>query len=107
MKTAARVLSWVYQPLLMPTYLFVVILAYNPSLLLPLRPVWSLVFLITGMTFGLPAINFAFFRMTGSVRNLTMPDRRDRIGPFIFISGLYVFLTLLFYFKMHMLSLVY
>ena len=51
------------------------------------------------MTFLLPSLNFLFFRLTGTIRDLTLAERRDRILPFAFISILYCVVTYMFYWK--------
>jgi hypothetical protein len=98
-KKVAHVISVVFHPLLMTTYLFVILFVYLPSLLLPARASMWLLFLIFLMTFLLPSLNFLFFRFTGTIRDLAMTERRDRILPFIFISILYGVVTYMFYWK--------
>ncbi|MBK5280242.1 MAG: phosphatase PAP2 family protein [Bacteroidia bacterium] len=53
------------------------------------------------MTFILPAINFLFFKVTGTIDNLAMPERKQRIIPFLFISILYCAVTFLFHWKVN------
>jgi hypothetical protein len=98
-KKAAQVVSVVFHPLLMTTYLFVVISLYLPAVLLPARASLWLVFLVFLMTFLLPSLNFLFFRFSGTIKNLAMAERKDRILPFIFISILYCIVTYMFYWK--------
>jgi hypothetical protein len=98
-KKAAQVISVVFHPLLMTTYLFIVISLYLPAILLPARASLWLVFLVFLMTFLLPSLNFLFFRFSGTIRDLTMIERRDRILPFVFVSILYCVVTYMFYWK--------
>jgi hypothetical protein len=98
-KKVAQVISVVFHPLLMTTYLFVVLYLYLPSLLLPARASIWLLFLIFLMTFLLPSMNFLFFRFTGTIKDLALTERRDRILPFVFISLLYSLVTYMFYWK--------
>lgn len=88
-----------FHPLLMTTYLFLLLLYYLPVMLQPIKPSLWIILLIFVTTFALPAINFVMLRLTGSIRDLTMPQRGQRILPFIFISVIYVFVTLMFYWK--------
>lgn len=95
----ARILSVVFHPLLMTTYLFAILSFYFPMMLLPLRPSFAFLGLISLMTFILPLLNFFFFRTTGTISNFTLPERQQRILPFFFISILYCVVTFLFYWK--------
>jgi hypothetical protein len=98
-KKVAHVISVVFHPLLMTTYLFIVLFIYLPTLLLPARTSLWLLFLIFLMTFLLPSLNFLFFRFTGTIRDLALAEKRDRILPFAFISILYCVVTYMFYWK--------
>lgn len=86
-------------PLLMCTYLFLLLMYGLPSILLPARPSSWIMLLIFVTTFALPAANFLFLRLTGSISNLALPQRRQRLLPFVFISAVYVFVTVMFYWK--------
>lgn len=101
MKGFAKFISIVFHPLLMSTYLFVILSLFLPIILQPLRPSLGFIGVIFLMTFILPAINFIFFKVTGTVDNLAMPDRKQRTIPFLFISILYCAVTFLFYWKVN------
>lgn len=99
MKTTARIISVVFQPLLMTTYLFAMVGYFLPTFLLPIRPsIWFLL-LVFLMTFILPLLNFIWFRVSGTIQDFNLFDRRQRILPFVFISVLYVTVTAMFYYK--------
>ena len=98
-RKSAQVISVLFHPLLMTTYLFGILTFYLPSLLLPIRSGLWLLFLVFLMTFILPALNFLFFRMSGTIRDLTMVERKDRVLPFAFITILYCAVTWMFYWK--------
>jgi membrane-associated phospholipid phosphatase len=98
-KAAANFISVVFHPLFLTTYLFAVLMYFFPAFFLPLRPSWGFLFLILLMTFILPAINFLIFRMSGSIKDFTLPHRSDRALPFAFIAILYTVVTLMFYLK--------
>jgi membrane-associated phospholipid phosphatase len=89
----------VFHPLLMTTYLFALLMFRMPSVLLPLRPSWLFVVWVFGLTFVLPALNFLFFRASGTIRDLTLRSRTDRTLPFALISILYGVVTFMFYWK--------
>lgn len=85
----------------MATYMCLLFIVAMPSALEPFRQetfsgLLTLIFLVT---FLLPAINILVFKIFGSISSLSMPDRRDRIIPFVFITILYVSMTLLFYWR--------
>jgi len=98
-KTAAKLISVVFHPLLMTTYLFVLLTYFLPVILQPARPSLWIIVLIFVTTFALPTVNFLLLKLTGSIQDLSMPDRQQRILPFIFISAIYIFVTLMFYWK--------
>lgn len=99
MNRVAQLISVVFHPLLMTTYLFLLLSAFLPTVLLPLRASWWFVMLIFGLTFFLPALNFLFFRVSGTMKDLSLANRSDRLVPFAFISILYGVVTLMFYWK--------
>lgn len=98
-KGFARLISAVFHPLLMTTYLFLLLTYFLPVILQPIKPSLWIILLIFITTFALPAINFLLLRLTGSIKDLHMPNRSQRILPFIFISAIYVFVTVMFYLK--------
>ena len=55
--------------------------------------------LIFTFTFVLPAINILIMRYFGNITSVTLYSRQQRIGPFTFISLLYILITFLFYYK--------
>ena len=81
----------------MTTYLFAILSIFLPGILQPVRPSLWFLFLIFLMTFLLPSLNFVFFRLTGTIKDLQMVNRTDRIMPFIFVTILYVVVTYMFY----------
>jgi hypothetical protein len=97
----ARIVSIVFHPLLLATYLFSLFILLFPVALEPLKSEGHLTFLllIFCVTFVLPALNVGMFRMMGTIKTLEMRERRERILPFIFISILYIGVTYLFYTK--------
>jgi hypothetical protein len=97
----ARVISFVFHPLLMATYLFCLMAWVFPSALAPVnveqhRAYISLIFLTT---FLLPALNIGIFRALGTVSSIAMVERKERIIPFLFITGIYCVITYLLYSK--------
>jgi len=95
----ARIVSLIFHPLLMATYLFLLLSATLPSALDPIQTSAhnGFILLIFLITFVLPALNIVVFRMMGSIKSLTMYNRQERFGPFLFISALYLIVTYFFY----------
>src|SRR6185503_15716258 len=62
---------------------------------------WGLMVLLIffGMTFILPVLNMLFFKITGTISNFSLPNRKDRILPSMLITILYATLSYMFYWK--------
>jgi hypothetical protein len=97
----ARIISVLFHPLLMATWLFWLLSLTLPSaLLLNHEAYMPLIVLIFMITFLLPAVNLGIFKIFGTISSFTMHDRRERIFPFLLISLIYVLDTyLLFYYR--------
>ncbi len=99
MNRLALLISVVFHPLLMTTYLFVVISLYLPGFFQPVQPSIRFLFLIFLMTFLLPILNFIFFRVTGTIKDFSLFNRSDRLLPFAFVTILYCLVTFMFMWK--------
>ncbi|HEY9048734.1 MAG TPA: hypothetical protein VIN08_22670 [Ohtaekwangia sp.] len=101
MNFLAKVISYVFHPLLMVTYMFSLFALYFPLGLDPLKidAQWTFILIIFGFTFLLPAVNIGLLKLFGSIKSVTLVNRRERIIPFIFIAILYLVITYLFYSK--------
>jgi membrane-associated phospholipid phosphatase len=95
----ARIVSWIFHPLLLATYLFALFTLLLPAGMDPIKEdgQWKFVLLIFCVTFALPALNIFLFRALGVVSTVTLEERRERIVPFLFVSVLYVLITWLLY----------
>lgn len=102
--TAARIISALFHPLLMPTWLVAALAISFPWALQPARPenLTAYLLLVVGLTFILPAINIGFFRWFGYIRSFHMPAREERLRPFLLTLLLYAFCTFLFHYKLRM-----
>lgn len=98
MNFAARFISVVFHPLLMATYLCALFIFLMPATLAPLRmeTFSAILMLVFMVTFILPVVNIAIFRIFGSISSFSMQERRERQLPFVFISLLYILMTYLF-----------
>lgn len=97
--TLARIISVLFHPSLMATYLFTLLAWALPSALAPLQAGshFTFIVLIFIVTFLLPMLNIGIFKVFGTIRSFAMHDRRERIIPFVFICIIYVAVTYLFY----------
>jgi len=106
----ARFLSVAFHPLLMPTLLFGVLLFQVPNVLgvdvfaAPLR--FSLLLLIFVGTFGVPALLIYYLYRSGYVQTLHLTALADRRLPFFLTALIYSVLTLLFAFRMQLISTI-
>lgn len=104
MNIAARILSALFHPLLMPTWLVLSLAVSFPWALQPARPenLGAYVLLVAGLTFLLPAVNIGFFKWFGHIHSFHMSAREERLRPFFLTLVLYAFCTFLFYYKLNM-----
>ncbi|MGC3944443.1 MAG: hypothetical protein QM762_07990 [Chryseolinea sp.] len=95
----ARIVSWVFHPLLLATYLFTLFTLLLPAGMDPIREDGQLKFiiLIFCVTFALPALNIFLFKALGTISSVTLQSRRERMIPFSFVAILYVLITWLLY----------
>ena len=100
MRQLAILVSWVFHPLLLCTYLVILLTQFLPHfLLIPTASIWMFVGLVFIMTFVLPVLNLLMFKTFGSLPSLQMHQRRDRIVPFVLISIIYAVVAWMFYYK--------
>jgi hypothetical protein len=95
----ARFLSFAFHPLLMPTYLFVIILYFLPvsSLSFPMQSRWIILSMIFFTTFMVPGLGaYALFR-TGFIDSYEIDRREQRSKPLLFTAVCYAVTTYLFY----------
>lgn len=96
MKAIAKIISYIFHPMLMPTYVFALIQYTNPFLfqgvgfsnISPLFPVFL-------FTFVYPAIAFLLLRKLNFIDSLEMPDNKQRIIPLIIAIILYIWMYLI------------
>ncbi len=98
----AQFVSIIFHPLLMTTYLVLLLGVLMPSMLL-VRQEHMLTFagFIFGITFVLPTLNIFLFRQYGLISSLKMESRQERVLPFVLISFLYVITACLFIYQVH------
>lgn len=99
MRLIALVISVVFQPLLMPTLVFGVILFGVPEATsIPEEFKERIFFLIILCTLVIPMVTIIGLRLSGTVKSLHMREVSDRRVPFL-ITSLYFLLTTWFLFQ--------
>ncbi len=100
MKAGAQIISYVFHPLLMATYLVLVLGWFMPHfMLLPPSALYTFTGLVFVMTFVLPVANLVMFRTFGTLPSLQMTTRRERLIPFTLITIIYAVVAVMFFYK--------
>ena len=101
-KSFATTVSWIAHPLLMPTFLFILLQKFVPGILEPLgtRMTLYLILLIFITTFLIPVLSLLGLRGAGSISRIRMENRKDRLLPFSFITIFYFIIAYLFRIKL-------
>lgn len=95
----ARVISVLFHPLLLATYLFALFALLLPAGMHPIKEdgQWKFIFLIFCVTFALPVLNIFLFKVLGTISSVALERRSERLVPFSFIAVLYILITWLLY----------
>ena len=90
--------SLVVHPLLMPTFLFLIIYFQAPIVLSPISEgsFRYLLFAIAITTCIIPLLSIISFKYSSMVGSIELENRRDRLGPFLFISIFYTITAFMF-----------
>ncbi|QLH32070.1 MAG: hypothetical protein HWD62_06170 [Cyclobacteriaceae bacterium] len=98
MRVVATVISVIFHPLLLTTYLVLLLGTLFPALLM-IAPQYLRVMIafIFCFTFLLPVVNLIMFRMFGTISSYTLADRKERIVPFMAIALIYLVTAFLFF----------
>jgi hypothetical protein len=100
---AAQIVSFVFHPLLLTTYLVLLLGRWMPAMLLVRQDhLLTFVAFIFGITFVLPVLNVVLFKQFGVIVSLKMETRQERILPFVFNGIVYSLIAVLFIYKVHL-----
>lgn len=100
MRIAARLISYVFHPLLFVTYLVLMLGWFMPRfMLIPPAAMLKFAAFVSIITFVFPAANLVMLKAFGSISSLEMEVRRDRILPFVMITVFYGVVCAMFYYK--------
>ena len=105
----AIVISIVFHPLLMPTYLFSLIILFVPSLMHPLRmdSLYEILAIIFLVSFLIPSISISALRWTKYITDFSLENRKQRFIPVFFIGCFYSIAAYMFYTKISVNHLVF
>ncbi len=94
LRSVAWGLSVVFHPLLIPTYMLVLLLLINPYLFgvsnLKDEGAKMLLLLVFLYTFFIPAVSIMVMYFLGMVQDVQVREREDRIGPYLITGMLYL-----------------
>lgn len=99
--TLANIVSYAFHPLLMPSYLYFIVMNYLPDALQPmsLKVMLYILLLIFITTCIIPLFSILGLRTASSISSLQLTNRKERILPFTFITLFYALTTYLFHTK--------
>lgn len=96
LKSLAQVLSFIFHPLLIVTYMLVLLLLVNPYLFgvnsVSDKQSKLLILQVFLSTFFIPAFAVAMLRFTGMIKSMEMKTRQERIGPYIITGMFYIWM---------------
>lgn len=88
-KKIATILSWIFHPLFLPTYTYILLLNLNSylSLSVPYEQKWSVSGFVLLITAALPALINYLFLKRGIIKSLMMESRQERLLPYLVSAG--------------------
>lgn len=95
----SHILSWVFSPLLTPTYGMIAIFTMTPLRYAPLRSIIIVTSVIFSLTAILPGLTVWLLTRYGDVADMALSRRKDRLYPYIIIiaalvaAGFYLRIT--------------
>lgn len=91
MNALSRIISYMFHPLLMGTYLFSLFIFLLPAALYPINSGSQFLFLglFFMITVVLPVIMMSLLKLSGSIKSFTLESRSERVFPFITVLMLY------------------
>ena len=89
----ATIISYVFHPLMMSTFLILILAIASPYAILPVgfnvTGAVVLIALIWITTFLIPSLSLFILKKTGSISSLTLYNRKERITPMIYTTVMY------------------
>jgi hypothetical protein len=104
MKTLAKIISFIFHPLLFPTYCTMLILLVNPNMFgyfgERVHIAWLII--VFALTFIFPAVWILMMKKLEMIDSLSLENAQDRIIPFIATATFYLWATWMFKPSVHM-----
>ena len=99
----SKAVSYVFHPLLMLSYLFLVFMLFVPRIVepLPSEKFWYVFLLVFISTFFLPLMSIFMLKANRFISSFEMSHRRQRIIPFTFITVFYAISSYFFLYRLH------
>ncbi len=96
--TAARIISILFHPLLMVTYMLLLLLVINPYQfgVNTILEQWKLVVMVFLSTFAMPIFAVFMMKSLNMVKSMQLEDRYERIGPYILTGVFYLWMFINF-----------
>ncbi|MBC8147931.1 MAG: hypothetical protein H8E98_08125 [Bacteroidetes bacterium] len=87
----AKVISYLFHPLFIPTYAFLLMFAQKSYLAyrIPFSSKLILIFMVVSLTLFLPLILIYFLKKWNVIKDLNMEDKEDRIFPYVIYAVFY------------------
>lgn len=97
MNATARIISYVFHPLLMGSYMFALMIFFLPAALYPIPSGSQLLFLLLFfmITVVFPVCLLSLLKIFGSIKSITLEARQERVFPFFMVLVLYAAFTYL------------
>lgn len=96
----ALLVSYLFQPLLIPTLIFLFLLFGVPEISASqYYNEWLIVLMVFMTTFLIPVLSLITMKLTGNIATFHLKSREERVFPFSMVSLFYVLSSYLFYLK--------
>ena len=92
----AKFLSWIFHPLIVPSYLFYLLALPDGPLAARMSPDWLFLMMLI-LTGFLPALNLLLLKFLGIIPNLHLDRKEDRYIPGLMTTALYAMVAWLFW----------
>ncbi len=98
LRTAAHIISVLFHPLLMLTYMLLLLLLVNPYQfgVNSMAGQWKLVIMVFLTTFVMPIFAVFMMKSLDMVKSMQLEDRFERIGPYILTGVFYLWMFINF-----------
>jgi len=97
----ATFISMIFHPLLLTSFLFLILSYFAPYITTPVSgAIASFLLIVFVITFLIPLLSISLLKISKSITNFQLEDRKERVLPFSFISIFYMIISGMFVFKL-------